>query len=189
MRDPGSGFRGRGLGELMMGIRLRFMVLAAALVLLGTTFSIRAEVGSPSGPESPLCRDGRCRCGSCGAEHCRVVPDIKTTKKWIYCTKLVPYCRKKCPNPLHCKSDCCDTCPQCESCVRYKRVLMKREVVMTKRGYKCVPSCGACRTRTEGPAAKPAPAATKEASAPTAPPGEYIAIPGPPAPSPADSEE
>jgi len=111
------------------------------------------------------------------------VPDTKTTKKWVYATKLVPYCRTKCPNPLKCRHEACDTCPSCEECVRYKRVLVKREVVTTKAGYKCVPACEACRAKAAAAGQAPG-----QAPRPVAQPNEPYELPPPPsAPAPVDS--
>lgn len=125
------------------------------------------------------------RCALCGCDHCVVVPDVKTTRKWVYATKLVPYCRTKCPNPLKCRHDACEVCPSCEECVRYKRVLIKREVVTTKDGYKCIPACEACRAKGLVRPERPLP---RPESSPVAQPETPIDLmPAAPSPTPADS--
>ena len=153
----------------------RMVLLMSTAALLGIVCGLRADGGAPAASCDAGACDGSCDQGNCLCDHCTIVPDVKTTKKWVYSTKLVPYCRTKCPNPLKCRHDSCETCPNCEECVRYKRVLIKREVVTKKNGYKCVPGCEACRARAQAakgsaadmpappvPAAPPAPTALRE---------------------------
>lgn len=71
------------------------------------------------------------------SRRCRLVPDTKTTKKTVYSYKEVPYCKPRCPNPFKRWGDN-EECTECECEPRCKRVLVKREVVETKAGYKCV---------------------------------------------------
>ena len=74
---------------------------------------------------------------------CRLVPDKKQIKKTVYDCKEVPFCLHKLP-PLfsHHGKDCCDIC--CEPCAecdcpRYKKVLLKKEIVCEEIcGTKCV---------------------------------------------------
>lgn len=70
---------------------------------------------------------------------CKMVPDKKQTKKTVYECKEVPYCVHKLTCPL--KHDtCCDKCKECECCARYKKVLIKREIVVCEEcTTKCVP--------------------------------------------------
>jgi hypothetical protein len=73
------------------------------------------------------------------SHRCKLVPDKKQIKKTVYEVKEVPFCLHKLP-PLfsHHHGDCCDDCPECD-CPRYKRVLIKREIVCEEVcGTKCV---------------------------------------------------
>jgi hypothetical protein len=130
-----------------MRLGSKLALATVAIALLGTTIALRADVAVAPVPGALACGEERCRCESCGAEHCCLVPETKTTKKWVYATKLVPHCQAKCRNPLKSSHDDCGICPSCEACVRYKRVLVKREVVTTKPVYS-----GACWTFPSGPA-------------------------------------
>ena len=66
---------------------------------------------------------------------CRLVEEIKPIKKTVYDFKEVPFCLTKLPKCGHCGH--CDECRECEH-VRYKRVLIKREIVC---GETCVIKC------------------------------------------------
>ena len=75
-------------------------------------------------------------CQDCIPHHCVLVPETKQVKKTVYEVHEVPYCLKKLP-PLFSFHKHCDDCAECD-CVRYKRVLMKREIV---RGEICTTKC------------------------------------------------
>jgi hypothetical protein len=70
---------------------------------------------------------------------CRLHPDKKQKKKTVYECKEIPYCVHKLSCPL--KHDhCCEQCKECECCARYKKVLIKREIVICEEcTTKCVP--------------------------------------------------
>jgi len=70
---------------------------------------------------------------------CKLHPDKKQTKKTVYSVKEVPFCLHKLTCPL--KHDtCCEQCKECECVARYKKVLMKREIVVCEEcTTKCVP--------------------------------------------------
>jgi len=71
----------------------------------------------------------------CISHVCRMVPDNRPIKKTVYECKDVPYCLHKLPKFGH---EPCDSCRECD-CVRYKKVLIKKEVVCGEtRGTKCV---------------------------------------------------
>lgn len=84
-------------------------------------------------------------CPQCGASseccfqeiivhRCKLVPDSKPIKKIVYEMKEVPYCSHKL-----CHCDDCDCCAECKACPKYKRQLVKREIVCgEKQGTKCV---------------------------------------------------
>lgn len=109
-----------------------------------------------------------------GPHRCVMQPDKKEIKKTVYETKWVPYCL---PNPYCgrcCEGDCNKPCPSCEKCVRWKRVVVKREVVVDVICcYKCVAEeCGPAHTPVtdedgvpptphELPTAPPAPPASR----------------------------
>lgn len=135
-----------------MSSPIRFCRVAAVIAVVGAVCSmpfqkrLQSVAAEPncgnSGPGAPV---SGCYCEVCGSDQCVVVPDTKTTKKWAYSTRLVPFCVKSCPNPFKCRHAASQSCPSCESCVRYKRVLIKREVVTKTAGFKCIPLCEACR--------------------------------------------
>jgi len=69
---------------------------------------------------------------------CKLVPDKKQIKKTVYEVQEVPFCLPKLPpllSLLH--HGCCDECVECE-CPRYKRVLLKKEIVCEEV---CVMKC------------------------------------------------
>jgi hypothetical protein len=70
---------------------------------------------------------------------CRLHPDKKQKKETVYSVKEVPFCLHKLTCSL--KHDtCCDKCKECECCARYKKVLVKKEVVVCEEcTTKCVP--------------------------------------------------
>lgn len=161
--------------------------LMAAFTMLGIVacLSVGGEIGSLAadtgcGDAGPGCHCDQCGSEVCDCDECVVVPDTKTTKKWIYSTKLVPFCVKSCPNPFKCRQDGCESCTECESCVRYKRVLIKREVVTKTEGFKCIPLCEACKAaekkaKEQQEKSKAAPKAEKKPDA-----GEPSPAPGAP---------
>ncbi len=64
---------------------------------------------------------------------CVLVPDRKPIKKTVYECKDVPYCEHRLPKFGH-----CDCCPECAACPKYRRVLIKREIVV---GEICTTKC------------------------------------------------
>lgn len=117
------------------------LTLAAFFVgVIGATLSNLAAQAQPLAPGSD---DGSTIVEeTCYREvvvgcRCRLVPETKSVKKFVYSYKDVPYCRPNCPNPLRRCGDS-EACTECEYCPRYKRVLVKREVVEKKEGVKCV---------------------------------------------------
>lgn len=70
---------------------------------------------------------------------CVMVPDVKQIKKTVYECKEEPFCLHKLPSLFsHLKHECCNDCPECD-CPRYKKVLLKKEVVCKEVcGTKCV---------------------------------------------------
>ena len=81
---------------------------------------------------------GDCQCQDCRPPAICKMVEVKTPiKKIVYECKEVPYCL---PKPHH---GCC--CPECEACVRYKKVLIKKEIVVGEKcEYKCVPEILPC---------------------------------------------
>jgi hypothetical protein len=61
----------------------------------------------------------------CVTHRCKMVPHKKEVKKTVYECKEVPFCLHKLSHHHH----DCGCCPECESCPRYKTVLLKKEVV------------------------------------------------------------
>jgi hypothetical protein len=84
------------------------------------------------------CGPGACQTGDCCLS-CQRVLDRKPIKKTVYSCKLVPYCLAACRNPLARGQTCCETC---ETHPRWKRVLLKREIVVGETcGTKCEVVC------------------------------------------------
>jgi hypothetical protein len=95
-----------------------------------------------------------CKC----IEHsCKLVPETKKIMKTVYEVKEVPYCLKKLP-PLcslfHHHGCDCEMCAECQ-CPRYKKVLVKKEVVckeicttkcvIEEHNIPCQPCNGCCK--------------------------------------------
>ena len=77
-----------------------------------------------------------CQNGCCDevTYRCKMVPDVKPIKKIVYECKEVPYCQHKLPKFGH-----CDCCPECKACPKFKKVLIKREIICGETcGTKCV---------------------------------------------------
>jgi hypothetical protein len=104
-----------------------------------------AVIAASAAAESELLGGGadgacpRCKEGECYREivtyRCKQVPDKKPIKKTVYECREVPYCQHKLPRLGH--GDCC---PECEACPKFKKVLVKKEIVVGETcGTKCVP--------------------------------------------------
>ena len=67
----------------------------------------------------------------CITHTCQLVPEVKQIRKTVYEVQEVPYCLKKLP-PLwtlfHRHGCDCEQSAECQ-CVRYRKVLVKKEVV------------------------------------------------------------
>lgn len=101
----------------------------------------------------PRCPHCQAEAGVCHKEvvthRCRMVEERKPIKKTVYECKEVPYCEHKLPRFL--QSSCC---PECSDCVKYKKVLVKREITCGETTkMKCVveevihkvPCCSQCQ--------------------------------------------
>jgi hypothetical protein len=67
----------------------------------------------------------------CVTHSCKLVPEKKQIKKTVYEVQCVPYCLKKLPpicSLFHHHGCDCELCAECQ-CPRYKKVLVKKEVV------------------------------------------------------------
>jgi len=67
----------------------------------------------------------------CVTHCCVLVPEVKQIKKTEYEVHEVPYCVKRLPpllSLLHHRGCDCQMCAECQ-CPRYKKVLVKKEVV------------------------------------------------------------
>lgn len=115
-----------------------FATTILALVgLVLVAASAAAESGILGGEAAGGCP--RCQKGVCYQEvvtyRCKQVPDNKPIKKTVYECREVPYCQHKLPGLLH--GACC---PECEACPKFKKVLVKKEIVVGETcGTKCVP--------------------------------------------------
>ncbi len=97
-------------------------------VVLGASLTARAN-------NCPQCgRQDTCCYQDVVTYRCKIVPDNKPIKKTVYECKQVPYCDHQLPKFGH--GDCC---PQCQTCPKYKHVLIKKDVVCGETcGTKCV---------------------------------------------------
>lgn len=99
-------------------------LLAVPLALVGTSLLLAGDC--------PHCQEGTCY-REVVTYRCKLVPDHKPIKKTVYECKEVPYCEHK----LSRHGDCC---PECHACPKFKKVLIKREIVVGETcGTKCVP--------------------------------------------------
>jgi hypothetical protein len=99
------------------------LVFAIALMMGRCLNAAEPASASPLPSQSPCCE--------CVTHCCKLVPDVKQIKKTVYDVQEVPYCLKKLP-PLctlfHHRGCECELCAECQ-CPRYKKVLVKKEVV------------------------------------------------------------
>ncbi len=84
--------------------------------------------------DCPHCKDGVCY-QEVVTYRCKMVPDNKPIKKTVYECREVPYCQHALP-----RFGQCDCCPECKDCPKFKKVLVKKEIVVGETcGTKCVP--------------------------------------------------
>jgi hypothetical protein len=128
---------------------LLFVLLAAANTALA-----QGPVALPASAPAPAYAPAPCQNGP--AHRCQLVPATKQIKKTVYEVQEVPYCVKKLPPLFGFHKHGCDDCPECD-CVRYKKVLVKREIVCDEVcTTKCVPMpCGPCSPGANLPPARP----------------------------------
>ncbi|MBI3860555.1 MAG: hypothetical protein HY290_01520 [Planctomycetia bacterium] len=128
-----------------MSAQYRISLTAIAILLAAGAAAIPGLAGEPA-PSAVPCPGGdegytmvekTCYREVVVRSHCRLVPEIKSVKKTVYSYKDVAFCRPNCPNPVRRCGDA-EICTECECCPRYRRVLVKREVVEKKEGFKCV---------------------------------------------------
>ena len=123
------------------------MVFAASMALMVASqpalAQVPASVYSPataSAPQ-PIAHPAQesIACQDCVSHRCVLVPETKPIKKIVYEVHEVPYCLKKLPPLFSFHKRGCDECAECD-CVRYKKVLVKKEVVCGEIcTAKCVP--------------------------------------------------
>ena len=160
--------------------------------------SVVAIVLAVGGTTMVSAGEGRCGCRHCSApdgccwqevvtHRCVLVPERKPIKKTVYECKEVPYCEHALPKFGH-----CDCCPSCKACPKYKKVLLKKEIVVGEIcTTKCVVEevvervlgpcchCGQANACDEEPTDAPAvPTPGKEVAPPT-PPQSAFAPPAP----------
>mgnify|MGYP003395956785 CR=1 FL=1 len=115
------------------------MRLGMCSLLLGmATLNWTSINGGEPCTSVPSCGPNAYHTGDCCLS-CQRVLDRKSIKKTVYSCKLVPYCLAACRNPLARGQTCCETC---ETHPRWKRVLLKREIVVGETcGTKCEVVC------------------------------------------------
>jgi hypothetical protein len=118
-------------------------LILAAILLGSISLALPGSAAESTPAPAAACDDGCtvveeiCYKDVVVRSHCRLVPDTKTVKKTVYSYKTVAFCKPGCPNLLRRCGDA-EACTECECCPRYKRVLVKREIVEKKEGFKCV---------------------------------------------------
>src|SRR5262245_6055940 len=108
-----------------MSLRYQFALIGLIALASGGGL-VSADESAPACPPAP------CRYKDCVTYSCKLVPEVKQIKKTVYEVQEVPFCVKKLPPlcSLFCHHGCddCEVCPECQ-CPRYKKVLVKKEVV------------------------------------------------------------
>src|SRR5262245_37184696 len=113
-----------------------------AHLLLSLVVTLAIATGSHAGDAPPPYCPPAEQVGyqDCVTHSCKLVPEVKQIKKTVYEVQEVPFCLKKLP-PLcslfHHHGCECDQCAECQ-CVRYKKVLVKKEIVC---GEICTTKC------------------------------------------------
>ena len=116
-------------------------------------------VGPVNGADSPplvYSEPSQAGQSACVTHSCQLVPEVKQVKKTVYEVREEPYCLKKLPpilGLLHRRCDCCGSCDVCQ-CVRYRKVLVKKEIVcqeictskcVVQEHVQCVPCQPLCK--------------------------------------------
>jgi hypothetical protein len=114
------------------------ILLGIVFALLATVSLRAADVFAPPPAQAPA----KEYWDECQDYTCKLVTEQKPIKKTVYECREVPFCLHVLPKFGH-----CECCPEC-GCVRFKRVLVKKEVIV---GYECVTKC------VPGPLGKPIP--------------------------------
>jgi hypothetical protein len=117
-----------------MNIQRLFALVTLSLAT--TALAAGPEPGAPIQDPCPHC-EGQIVYRDVVCHRCKVVPGTRQIKKTIYEVKEVPFCLTKLPPLHHHKDCCCDDCVECD-CPRYKKVLMKKEIVCEEV---CAPKC------------------------------------------------
>ncbi len=164
-----------------MALATALLAVVGAAVIAASAAAESEMVAGAAGGGCPRCKEGVCY-QEVVTYRCKQVPDNKQEKKIVYECREVPYCQHKLPRLGH--GDCC---PECEACPKFKKVLVKKEIVVGETcGTKCVPEkfveripvpCCRCGysppgaiTSPASPAASATEPATLPAVAPTGPP-------------------
>lgn len=150
----------------MGGVEVLFSLIALGALGHGDFDDAPACVAGEAGT-SGGCQNGDCCLG------CQRVFESKTLKKTVYRCQLVPFCLPGCKSPLQCGQTCCESC---EARPRWKRVLLKKEIVV---GHTCESKCEVmCHTHGGAVGGNCAPAAPPAGGPPPAP-AAYDAEPAP----------
>lgn len=115
------------------------------LLVVGVLLSVVVAMVSANDffPRNPHANGGH----DCECYYCQQITETKKIKKTVYTIKNVPFCLHQLPGLLH--HGCC---PECECQPRFKKVLVKKEVVVCETCiHKCTPvkapPCEACLTQ------------------------------------------
>lgn len=137
------------------------VALVGAVLVAASAAAESGILGGGSDGACPRCKEGVCY-QEVVTYRCKQTPDQKPIKKTVYECREVPYCQHKLPGLFH--GECC---PECEACPKFKKVLVKKEIVVGETsGTKCVPEkfverlpvpCCRCGYSPPGAVTSPAP--------------------------------
>jgi hypothetical protein len=117
-----------------MAFATALLAIVGAVVIAASAAAESEMLGGGAYGACPRCKEGVCY-REIVTYRCKQVPDKKPIKKTVYECREVPYCQHKLPRLGH--GDCC---PECDACPKFKKVLVKKEIVVGETcGTKCVP--------------------------------------------------
>ena len=114
-----------------MNFRHHFLAACFALLMHIGSAAAQGPVATPVAAFAPQCTPEQIAYHDVVTHHCKLVPETKQIKKTVYEVQEVPYCLKKLPPLFSFQKRGCDDCAEC-ACVRYKKVLVKKEIVCSE---------------------------------------------------------
>src|SRR5688500_14862756 len=112
---------------------MRHLLLSLIFVLVASSAASATDLFAPPPAPAPVQAPGKDYDPEGHDYACTIVDERSPIKKAAYERPEVAFCLHRLPKFGH-----CDCCPQCQECPRYKRVLIKKEIIV---GYECVTKC------------------------------------------------